>query len=279
MSSTPTSQPSPVPPTLRAQPPPIASSSTPPPTSPISRSLFASPISGYSPSPPRESPVRSLISWRAALENDYKRLQESHDHLALRVARLEELFIGHSNTYPPTQTFSELSQLSSHLSASLQNNAFTQPLHEPAIQSIALDASQPGFDFSSDYCNHQSLLSQVSVPTMATTTSDNIGVNKLVPISEVLVKYPKLLTMHKAPTLAVKLARLSVFGDSLMAQSTVMGCPEYAALPKADLQDIKQTVLTQFPVYWGNPIEFEPLWVSCLDAIGQACKRLRRNRV
>ena len=44
-----------------------------------------------------------------------------------------------------------------------------------AIQSIALDASQPGFDFSSDYCNHQSLPSQVSVPTMGTTTSDNIG--------------------------------------------------------------------------------------------------------
>ena len=61
----------------------------------------------------------------------------------------------------------------------------------------------------------------------------------------------------KAPTLAVKLALLSVFGDNLMAQSTNMGCHQYAALPKVDLEEIKQTLLKQFPVYWGNPIEFE----------------------
>ena len=42
-----------------------------------------------------------------------------------------------------------------------------------------------------------------------------------------------------------------------MAQSTVMGCRQYAALPKADLQEIKRTILKQFPVHWGNPIEFE----------------------
>ena len=76
-------------------------------------------------------------------------------------------------------------------------------------------------------------------------------------MSEVLVTYPKLLTLHKAPTLAVKLALLSVFGDNLMAQSTDMGCHQYAALPKVDLEEIKQTLLKQFPVYWGNPIEFE----------------------
>ena len=58
-----------------------------------------------------------------------------------------------------------------------------------------------------------------------------------------------------------------------MAQSTVMRCCQYAALPKVDLQEIKLTILKQFPVDWGTPIEFEPLWVSCLDAIRQACKR------
>ena len=114
---------------------------------------------------------------------------------------------------------------------------------------------------------------------MASTTSDNIGVNELVSISEVLVKCLKLLTMHKAPTLATKLALLLIFGDSLMAQSTVMGCGEYAALPKMDLQEIKRTILKQLPVYWDNPTDFEPLWVSRLDAIGQACERSQRNRV
>ena len=64
-----------------------------------------------------------------------------------------------------------------------------------------------------------------------------------------------------------------------MAQSTVMGCCQFAALPKVDLQEIKLTILKQFPVDWGTPIESEPLWLSCLDAIRQACKRVQPNRV
>ena len=96
---------------------------------------------------------------------------------------------------------------------------------------------------------------------------------KLVLPSEVIARYPKLLVAKKAPTLAVKLAREAFFGDDLMGQCTVMGCREYPGLPSAELCRLKETLFSQFPAFWNNPVDFEGVWASCVDAIGQACKR------
>ena len=58
-----------------------------------------------------------------------------------------------------------------------------------------------------------------------------------------------------------------------------MGCCEYAALPTDKLDALKATLLQQFPVFWVSPVEFEVLWASCVDAIGQTCKWLRRYKL
>ena len=53
---------------------------------------------------------------------------------------------------------------------------------------------------------------------------------KLIPVDMVVAKYPKLRTVSKASTLAVKLPKESVFGEDAMRQCTVHGTRQ---LPRA----------------------------------------------
>ena len=101
---------------------------------------------------------------------------------------------------------------------------------------------------------------------------------KLLSPAVVIAKYPKLLVANKAPTLAMKLARDAYFGEEVMARCTVMGCREYPGLPCDELSSLKETIFGQFPAFWTNPVEFESVWVACVDAIGQACKRFRHKQ-
>ena len=100
---------------------------------------------------------------------------------------------------------------------------------------------------------------------------------KLLSPAEVIGKYPKLLVANKAPTLAMKLAREAYFGEEVMAQCTVMGCRDYPGLPSDELCSLKETIFGQFPAFWKNPVEFESVWVACVDAIGQTCKCFRHR--
>lgn len=109
-------------------------------------------------------------------------------------------------------------------------------------------------------------------------SSTTVQRQKLVHPEEVITKYPKLLVTNKAPTLAMKLAREAFFGEELMARCTVMGCREYPALPSNELCHLKETLYQKFPAFWNNAPEFEAVWASCVDAIGQACKRLRHKQ-
>ena len=61
-----------------------------------------------------------------------------------------------------------------------------------------------------------------------------------------------------------------------MKQCTVAGTREYPGLPFDKLQELKQIVFERFPQYWKTPFEFEEVWKVCFDAVGQACKRLRK---
>ncbi len=93
-----------------------------------------------------------------------------------------------------------------------------------------------------------------------------------------LQKYASLRVKAKAGSLASKLAREAFFGEDVMARCTVNGFRELPALPLAELNALKQTLFTQFPEFWGSPIEFESLWSVCVDAINQACKSTRYAR-
>lgn len=102
--------------------------------------------------------------------------------------------------------------------------------------------------------------------------SAEIKKNKLVPVESVISKYSKMKTESKVGTLAV---RQSFFGDDIMKRCTVQGVREFPGLPSIELGQLKQTIFKLFPQYWRNPSEFENVWSTCVESVGQACKRLR----
>ena len=60
-----------------------------------------------------------------------------------------------------------------------------------------------------------------------------------------------------------------------MVQCTVAGDRVLPGLPTAELQQLKTTLFMPSPQYSKAPHEFEPVWKTATEAIGQACKRLR----
>ena len=94
---------------------------------------------------------------------------------------------------------------------------------------------------------------------------------------DVIRKYPKLKGESKAGKLAVKLAKEAYFGDKILVQCTVSGCQDLPALPVQELSELKQTMLLLFPKFCNSPQEFEHLWTSCCEVIGQAAKALKRK--
>ena len=108
--------------------------------------------------------------------------------------------------------------------------------------------------------------------------SDVIQKNKLEQAESIIKLHPKLKVESKVGNLAVKLARGAFFGSDVMARCTVQGARDFPGLPSTELGELKKLLFSLFPLYWQNPAEFEPLWATCLDSIGQACKRLRHGK-
>ena len=85
-------------------------------------------------------------------------------------------------------------------------------------------------------------------------------------------------TVHRARyilTLAQKLANQAYFGEYVLKRCTVMGYRGYPALSQEELNQLKQNIFSLFPEFWSNPANFEPVWTTYTEAIGQLCKRLR----
>ena len=108
--------------------------------------------------------------------------------------------------------------------------------------------------------------------------SSVIQKDKLAPPEDTIKLHPKLKVESKIGLLAVKLARGAFFGIDVMAKCTVQGARDFPGLPTAELGELKKTLFGLFPLYWQNPAEFEPLWATCIESIGQACKRLRHTK-
>ena len=118
---------------------------------------------------------------------------------------------------------------------------------------------------------------QQTIPQVAISQVTSSWPSQLSRPDIVIRKYPKLRGETKASCLAVKLAKEAFFGDEIMARSTVKGHRDHPALPQQGLADLKQVLLGQFPQYWANPAEFEPIWATCEESIGQACKHIRKK--
>ncbi len=93
-----------------------------------------------------------------------------------------------------------------------------------------------------------------------------------------LSRYPKLRCESKVGTLAVKLAKEAIFGENVQKRCTVIGERTFPGLPISEVNTLKTVLFRQFPQYWRSKHEFESVWKSCVDSVGQACKRLRSAR-
>ena len=107
--------------------------------------------------------------------------------------------------------------------------------------------------------------------------SSTILKDKLASVAQIINNYPKLRCESKAGTLAVKVAKNAVFGESVMKRCTVMGERDLPGLPPTELMELKRILFKQFPHLWTSRHEFEPIWKVCVDSLGQACKRLRQK--
>ena len=105
--------------------------------------------------------------------------------------------------------------------------------------------------------------------------SSAINKESLSGIEEIIDRYPKLQTLCKAGSLACKLAREAIFGEEVLKQCTPKGNRNLPGLPSKELEELKRVMFTQYPQLWRTPVEFEPVWQRCLEAIQQASKCLR----
>ena len=104
--------------------------------------------------------------------------------------------------------------------------------------------------------------------------STEIKKEELVPVDIVLQnKQPK----DKPSTIAQKLAKEAIFGHAVMRKCTPGGTKDMPALPKPEMQLLKNIVFRAFPKFCHSPNAYEKEWkVRCWPAIEQACGRLRR---
>ena len=116
-----------------------------------------------------------------------------------------------------------------------------------------------------------------SKPAQASLPSSAINKKKLLPPKTVIRNNPSLMCPSKVPTLALKLAKESFFGEEVMGRCTFAGSRDLPALPSAEKQHLKHLLLSLFPQYWRTPHEFEPVWTACINSIGQGCNHIRRS--
>ena len=114
-------------------------------------------------------------------------------------------------------------------------------------------------------------------PNATSLSSSEINKVDLVATDVFFQRHHNLKGESRAGTLAVKLAREVYFGSQVMSKCTMSGCQDLPGLPTAELGELKQTLFLQFPQFWKNPIEFEPLWSKCVEAINQSCKKIRQT--
>ena len=101
-----------------------------------------------------------------------------------------------------------------------------------------------------------------------------IDESQLASIEEVVASNPNLTTLSRAGKLACKLAREAVFGEEVMRRCTPLGNKERPGLPLHEMNVLKRAMREIFS-YVLNAMEFERMWKRCMEAVQQACKRLR----
>ena len=156
------------------------------------------------------------------------------------------------------------------------------PANQPVCSFDPQQANQPVCSFDPQQAN-QPVCSfdppQANQPVYPVNPAGNLSDSgSMVTSEQIKLKYPGLHSEAKIGSMAVKLAKESIFGEEIMRKSTVKGCRNLAPLPENGLLKSKESLLAVFPQYWDSPTLFEPLWAKSLEAVGQACKRLRNAK-
>ena len=69
-----------------------------------------------------------------------------------------------------------------------------------------------------------------------------------------------------------------MFGDKIPVWCTVFGKRVYPGLPVQEVGELKIILFCQFPQYWKAKHEYESVWKTVVESVGQACKRLRSKQ-
>ena len=91
-----------------------------------------------------------------------------------------------------------------------------------------------------------------------------------------LEQHHRLKGEKNAGSRAIKLAKDALFGDEVLKLCTPMGNRSLPALPTKELQQHKAIIYQQFPQYANPPSEFDELWKTCINAVQQFRKHLRK---
>ena len=65
------------------------------------------------------------------------------------------------------------------------------------------------------------------------------------------------------------------FREDILQQFTVRGYRDLPALPMEEQRSLKQLLFQQYPQFWKNRAEFEPVWNKCVEALNHSCTSLR----
>ena len=123
-------------------------------------------------------------------------------------------------------------------------------LHPPTDQHSFNSLHPPADQHSSHLqINQHSLDTPEPFPIKFTGNSlpsSEIDKTKHQPVETILHKFSKLHCESKIGTLAVKLAKVSIFGDQVLLKCTVMGGRKLPGLPAAELMELKRSLFLLF---------------------------------
>uniref|UniRef100_A0A1X7UD07 BEN domain-containing protein n=1 Tax=Amphimedon queenslandica TaxID=400682 RepID=A0A1X7UD07_AMPQE len=77
--------------------------------------------------------------------------------------------------------------------------------------------------------------------------------------------------------MAVRLASEAYFGKEVLQKSTVYGQQSNTPLPEDKVRALKKKILSLHPNYVDTPVEFEPIWTKCVNAINHHASGLRKK--
>lgn len=228
-----------------------------------------------------EITVHELQSKVLAMEAKQQVIQDNQQAILTRLAAIEQYL-----SYSQTPQLNGSQQLPyTYQSYQPQQHPYMYQSPQPQQQYQLPSVDSPQVQQPPQTPPHPSVFSSTSNPRpkpipvkKASNALPSSAINKEKLKAPVLVikQHPKLRGDSKAGTLAVKLAREAIFGDDVLAKCTPGGSRELPALPNDELNLLKEEMFEQFSQYWSNPVEFEAVWSICFNAVGQACKRLRK---